>query len=98
MTPLREEYQNELVGVNLRRARFTLVLHTSHYSRVKKPDYTACHPEKATTYETLKKNAYIHVVPTTTHTHVGPKSTGKKRREKKIKRKGTGEEKKRKDK
>ena len=33
-----------------RRARFMLLAHTSHYSRLEKSDHTAYHPGKTTTY------------------------------------------------
>ena len=58
-------------GVSQRCARSILV-HTSHYSRLEKIiDYTACHPRKTTTY-------ILHVVPITTHTHDRRKSSIKR--------------------
>ena len=50
------------IGSQLRRARFILLVHTSHYSPLKNPDYTACHPERTTTF-IFKKNM-LHLVPT----------------------------------
>ena len=45
-----------------------------------KTDDTACHPGKTTTY-------ILHVVPITTHAHVGRSSIGKKNQRKEKKRK-----------
>ena len=56
------------------------LVHTSHYSRLEKTDYTACHPKKTTTY-------ILHVVSITTHTHVRLKSMGNKKREEKTEKK-----------
>ena len=67
-------------GVSLRCARSILV-HTSHYSRLEKTVYTACHPEKTTTY-------MLHAVPITTHTHVRRKSIRKKETKKRKEEKG----------
>ena len=52
-----------------------------------KTDYAACYPGKTTTY-------ILHVVPTTTYTHVRLKSIGKKNKQKKKKEeKGKGKKK-----
>ena len=46
-----------------------------------KPDYTACHPRKTTTY-------ILHVVPITKHTHDRRKSIGRKETKKLKENKG----------
>ena len=58
-------------------------VHTGAYVSLLAPgktDYTACHPRKTTTY-------ILHVVPTTTNTHVRRKRIGKKKQRKDKKRK-----------
>ena len=68
-------------GVSVRHARFILLVHTSHYTRLKKPDYTACHPEKTNKLPRIYfGKTILHVVPITTHTHVRLESTGKKKK------------------
>ena len=58
-------------------------VHTGAYVSLLAPgkiDYTACHPGKTTAY-------ILHVVSTTTHTHIRRKSIGKNKQRKEEKRK-----------
>ena len=83
-------------GVSLRCARCILA-HTSHYSRLKKPDYTACPPEKTTVYHVyITRGTYRYAYARQTqvnwkkHKKIKKNDKKKKKREYKKRKKGKG--------